>query len=215
MMQALLAAVLGAYLVVALRTTRWRLVGAANVAPCFADQPTVVAFWHERLPMMPQLWLMAREAGAPMGLHVLVSRHRDGRLIGRLMRRFGVGLVHGSSSRGGAAGLRACAALLRAGDHVVMTPDGPRGPRRMAADGVAQLAALAGVAVLPTAAQTTRRVTLGTWDRMAVPLPFGRGVIVCGEAITVARKDWRTSLPRIAAALTAAADEADRLCAAI
>ena len=173
--QAALGWLLGLYLRLSLRTTRWTLVGAEHVGPCFVDRPAVVAFWHERLPLMPQLWVMARRAGAPMGLHVLVSRHRDGRLIGRLMRGFGVGLVHGSSSRGGPAGLRACVARLRAGDHVVITPDGPRGPARVAADGVAQLAALAGVPVLPASAQVVRRITLHSWDRMVVPLPFGRG----------------------------------------
>jgi lysophospholipid acyltransferase (LPLAT)-like uncharacterized protein len=210
--QAVLAWLLGAYLVFALRTTRWTLIGAHHVAPCFVDRAAVVAFWHERLPLMPQLWIMARQAAAPMALHVLVSRHRDGRLIGAVMRRFHVGLVFGSSSKGGPNSLRASAERLRTGDHIVITPDGPRGPRRAAAPGVAQLAAIAGVFVLPTAAQTTRRITLNTWDRMAVPLPFGRGVIVCGAPIEVQRDHWQDALPSIAAALTDAADEADRLC---
>jgi lysophospholipid acyltransferase (LPLAT)-like uncharacterized protein len=209
--QAVLAWLLGTYLLIALRTTRWTLVGAEHVAPYFCDRAGVVAFWHERLPLMPQLWVLARRAGAPMALHVLVSRHRDGRLIGAVMRRFQVGLVFGSSSKGGAASLRASAGRLAAGDHIVITPDGPRGPRRVAAPGVAQLAAIAAVTVLPTAAQTTRRVTLGSWDRMVLPLPFGRGVIVCGAPIAVDRAAWRDALPRIAAALDAAAAQADLL----
>ena len=75
--------------------------------------------------------------------------------------------------------------LLAGGDHIAITPDGPRGPRRVAAAGVAQLAALSGVPVLPCAAQTTRRWVLRTWDRMVVPQPFGRGVVVCLPTITV------------------------------
>jgi lysophospholipid acyltransferase (LPLAT)-like uncharacterized protein len=210
--QAVLAWLLGVYLTFALRSTRWTLVGGDHVAPCFVDRAAVVAFWHERLPLMPQLWRLARRAGAPMALHVMVSRHRDGRLIGAVMRRFGVGLVFGSSSKGGPGSLRASARLLAGGDHIVITPDGPRGPRRAAAPGVAQLAALAGACVLPTAAQTTRRVTLNSWDRMVVPLPFGRGVIVCGAPIAVPREGWQAALPAIEAALTAAAGEADLLC---
>ena len=210
--QAVFARLLGSYLRFALVTTRWTLVGQANVAPSFADRATVVAFWHERLALMPELWLRARREGAPMGLHVLVSRHRDGRLIGGLMRRFGVGLVFGSSSRGGPASLRACLDRLAAGDHVVITPDGPRGPRRVAAPGVAQLAALSGRPVLPACAQTTRKITLDSWDRMVIPLPFGRGVIVCGEAIAVPRRAWEAAVPQIAAALDQAAETADRFC---
>lgn len=211
-MQAVLARLLGRYLGFALRTTRWRLHGEAHIAPHFAGAPALVAFWHERLPMMPVLWMMARRHHRTGRVHVLVSRHRDGRFIGAVVSRFAVHVVHGSSSRGGATGVRALLGLLERGDHVALTPDGPRGPRRRAAPGVAQIAAVAGVPVLPCAAQTTRRRVLESWDRMVVPLPFGRGVIVCGAPITVARDGWQDALPVIEHALNDAAITADRLC---
>jgi len=216
--QAMLAALLGRYLDVALRTTRWTLHGEAHLVPYLGLRPAVAAFWHERLPLMPALWTLAhRRSGGRTRAFVLVSRHSDGRFIGEVIRRFMVELVHGSTTRdgqdrGGAAGARALLGVLEAGHHVVITPDGPRGPRRVAALGVAQLAARSGASVLPCAAQTSHRWTLATWDRMVLPLPFGRGVIVCGEPIAVARDEAEAALPRIAAAITAATDEADRLC---
>jgi len=79
---------------------------------------------------------------------------------------------------------------------------------------VAQLAAASGAPVLPCAAQTTRRWVLPTWDSMVIPKPFGRGVVVCRAPIEVPRLCWQETLPLIAAALTEAATEADRLCAA-
>ena len=82
----------------------------------------------------------------------------------------------------------------------------------MAAAGVAQLAAVSGAKVLPCSAQTSRRRTLRSWDRMVLPLPFGRGVLVCGPTIAVGRDGADAALPRIAEAMTAAADRADRLC---
>jgi lysophospholipid acyltransferase (LPLAT)-like uncharacterized protein len=147
-------------------------------------------------------------------MHVLVSRHRDGRFIGTVLRRFRVSVVHGSSSRGGAAGLRALLDVLGRGDQVVITPDGPRGPRRVAAPGVAQLAALSGVPVLPCSAQTSRRWQLRSWDRMVIPRPFGRGVVVCQASITVERARWQEAVPAIEAAMTLAADQADAACPA-
>jgi hypothetical protein len=212
--QAVLVWLGGLYLIFALRTTRWVLDGAEHLAPCAAGQTTVAVFWHERLALMPMLWLTLRRMDHAQRGHVLVSQHRDGRLIGSVMRRFGVGLVFGSSRRGGAASLRTALPLLARGEHLIMTPDGPRGPRRVAAPGVAQIAALARVPVLPCAAQTSRRRVLRSWDRMVVPLPFGRGVLVCLPPIAVARESWEAAVPRIAAALTAAADRADRLCGA-
>lgn len=216
--QALLAAAAGRYLAFALRTTHWTLHGEAHLAP-FLAAPAIAAFWHERLPLMPALWLHASRQPSSMRANVLVSRHRDGRFIADIMRRFGVNTVHGSTARngverGGAAGMRAMLAVLQAGEHVVITPDGPRGPRRDAAPGVAHLAAVSGIAVLPCAAQTTRRRVLPSWDRMLLPLPWGRGTLVCLPAIQVGREEADAALPAIAAALTEAANLADRLCAA-
>jgi lysophospholipid acyltransferase (LPLAT)-like uncharacterized protein len=216
--QAAVARLLGLYLAFALWTTRWSLEGHEHMAPHAAGAPVVVAFWHERLALMPMLWVKARQS--PEGrntrnrVHVLVSRHRDGQFIGAVVSRFALDVVLGSSSRGGANGLRTLLNLLASGDHIAITPDGPRGPRRVAAAGVAQLAALAGVPVLPCAAQTTRRWVLRTWDRMVVPKPFGRGVVVCLPTIPVNRDAWQEALPAIGSALTEAADRADRLCLA-
>lgn len=220
--QAVTARILGLYLSFALHTTRWTLVGAEHIAPHIAGAPTIATFWHERLPLLPALWFAMRRDGASGTPRVLVSKHRDGRFIGAVVRRFGVEVVHGSSSKsgsardvaekGGAASVRVLLGMLGAGEHILITPDGPRGPARRAAPGVAQIAALSGVKILPIGAQTSRRRILPTWDRMVVPLPFGRGVIVCGEPVPVPRKGWEAALPAIEAALNEAADRADRLC---
>lgn len=222
--QAVTAHIVGLYLDFALRTTRWTLVGGDRITAHIGGAPAVAAFWHDRLPLLPALWFLMRKAGAHGTPHVLISKHRDGKFIAAVVRRFGVRVVHGSSSKdgsardlsnkGGAAGIRALLSVLEAGEHVLITPDGPRGPARRAASGVAQLAGLSGRPVLPVGAQTSRRRILPTWDRMVVPLPFGRGVIVCGPPIVVGRDGWEAALPAIEAALTAAADEADRLCPA-
>ena len=216
------ARLVGLYLDLALRTTRWTLVDGQHAAAATAGQPSIAAFWHERLPLLPALWFIMRRRGAHGTPRVLVSKHRDGRFIGAVVRRFGVRVVHGSSSKdgsardvsekGGATSVRVLLAELQAGEHILITPDGPRGPRRQAAPGVAQIAGLSGAPVLPIGAQTTRHRVLPTWDRMYVPLPFGRGVIVCGEPIQVPRDNWDASLPAIQAALSDAADRADLLC---
>jgi len=212
--QAVLAKLLGWYLSFALRTTRWTLDGVENVAPHALGQPGVIAFWHEHLPLMPALAILASRIPGykPTPLHALVSLHRDGRFIGEIVRRFGISPVLGSSTRGGATALRVMLRLLANGELIGITPDGPRGPRREADAGVAQLAALAGVPVLPCAGRIANGITLGTWDRMKVPLPFGRGVLVCGTSIQVPRDAWREAVPDITDALNRAAKRAKLLC---
>jgi lysophospholipid acyltransferase (LPLAT)-like uncharacterized protein len=207
---------LGCYLVFALRTTRWRFEGTEHMAPFAMGRPVIVAFWHECLAHMPMVWVLLQRMpqARPARAHVLVTGHRDGQLTRAFLRRFEIDIVTGSSTRGGVAGLRSLLALLRRGDHVAITPDGPQGPRRVAASGVARLAAFSGVPVLPCAGQTSRRWVLPSWDRMIVPKPFGRGVIVCGPAIAVTRDRWRDAMAAIGPALTAAIEHADRLCRA-
>ena len=211
--QATLAVLLGLYLAFALRTTRWVLDGQDHFAPHGAGAPAVFAFWHEFLPLIPALSIVARKLPFyhPTPIHTLVSQHRDGRFIGTVVRRFGIEPIFGSSTRGGASGMRALLAVLRQGHLVGITPDGPKGPRHRAAPGTAQLAALSGVPVVPLAARTRFSIQLNSWDRMRVPLPFGRGVIVCGPPISVPRHEWGGSLTSIAEALTGAGERADRL----
>jgi lysophospholipid acyltransferase (LPLAT)-like uncharacterized protein len=211
--QAALAWLLGLYLQLALRTTRWTLVGEGPaLAMAATGSAFLIAFWHERLPMMPALFRAAqRRLPQRPGIrpHVLVSRHRDGRFIGEVVKGFGITMVYGSTSRGGTAGVLEMLRVLRGGDPVGITPDGPRGPRRVAAAGVGEIAALAGVPVLACAAATTAARILPSWDRMMLPLPFGRGVFVLAEPISVPREGGEAALPAIAAAMTDCCDRAD------
>ncbi|WP_424810473.1 lysophospholipid acyltransferase family protein [Roseococcus sp. YIM B11640] len=209
--QASAAHLLGLYLCFVYRTTRWRLLGTEHIDATFAAHGTAIgAFWHEYLPIMPELW---RQGSGRTGLkvgHVLVSRHRDGRFIGKVVNRFRLVMVHASSSKGGAAGLLALVRLLRGGAFVGITPDGPRGPRRQAAAGVAQLAALTGVPVLPCAGRVKRGIALRSWDRMVIPLPFNRGVLVVGAPVALGRDGGGAEgLAAIKAGLDAASDAAD------
>lgn len=211
--QRILPHVFQRYLWLVLHTNRWTLDGAEHLAPHAAGAAGVFGFWHESLPSMPALAMLARRFPSYRAtpLHALVSQHRDGRFIGAVLAWFGIAPVLGSSSRGGAAGSRQLLRLLTNGAIICISPDGPRGPRRKAAPGLAQLAALANVPILPCAARTSRRIVLNSWDRMSIPLPFGRGVVVCGPEIRVPRDAWREALPLISAAIDHATDRADHL----
>ena len=210
--QWLLSDLLRRYLWLVIHTTRWTLEGAPNLAPHAAGAPAIFGFWHEFLPLMPAVAIMARRDPGyrRTPLYALVSQSRDGRFIGAIVARFGITPVHGSSSRGAAASSRRLLKLLQEGGIVCISPDGPRGPRREAASGLAQLAALASVPIMPCAARTERGIALNTWDRMVIPLPFGRGRVVCEPPIHVQRDAWREAMPRISAGINAAAASAGK-----
>jgi len=208
--QTAFARLLGLYLALVHRTARWEVVGLEHVHSALRAGTGICAFWHENLPLMPELWRRGGEGDRRKLAHVLVSRHRDGRLIGEVIRRFDLTTVHASSSKGGAAGLLSLVRLLRSGEVVAITPDGPRGPHRVAAAGVAQLAALGGVPVFCCAARASRGWVLRrAWDRMRVPAPFARIALVVEPCVTVLRGAEAEGLAAIEAALNAAQAKAE------
>jgi len=214
---ATLAPPLAAVAVRALGTTlRLRSEGLELLEPLWAAQrPVIYAVWHARILMVP--WLnarLARTRGART-VRVLASRSRDGELVARWVRHFGLRVVRGSSSRGGAEALRELTAAVRAGEDVAVVPDGPRGPSERVQPGVIVLAALTGAPVVPFgfAARPARR--LASWDRFMVPLPFARAAAVFGKPLAIARdaerERARADLER---ALREVTESADRLAAA-
>ncbi len=156
---------------------RIELVGR-EVMPSFTGKGEgfVGIFWHGRLLMIPFIY-------PGRAMHVLISTHRDGEIIAKVMERFGFRLVRGSSKKGGTAALKEMVRLLRDDNDVAITPDGPKGPCEVVKPGVAQVARLTGKVVIPMAFSATRAWRLGSWDRFLIPKPFSRGVYVVGEPL--------------------------------
>ena len=102
----------------------------------------IVCFWHGRLLMMP----FAKKHG---GGKVLVSRHRDGELITRIIHFFKLGTVRGSYQKRSVSSLREIIHDLKGGIDIAITPDGPKGPRYKVKSGIIELARLSGKAIVP------------------------------------------------------------------
>ena len=208
--QSIIARAVVVYMRVVYFTNRWSRI-RFDIAERIlaANRRVVICFWHGRLLMMPFGLFGPRPFG------VMISGHRDGQVIARIIRPFGIKTVSGSSSRQPAKALRNAARLCRDGSLVGITPDGPRGPRQHAAAGAVMLAELADAVLLPVSYATSRRRTLGSWDRFLLPLPFGRGVFVIGQEIAVPAdldSTGRETLRRtLEDALNAVNNEADRL----
>jgi lysophospholipid acyltransferase (LPLAT)-like uncharacterized protein len=161
-------------------TSRWTVEGAAIPRQLRAEgRPFILAFWHGRLLMIPMAW----QRLAPM--HMLISGHRDGRIIADAVRYFGVDSIPGSSNQGGTGALRAMVRFVKAGDCVGITPDGPNGPAMRASSGIVAAAKIARAPIVPISYATSRRRILGTWDRFHLALPWSRGVFLWGEPLSV------------------------------
>ena len=170
-----LAAVLGAGVVRAIGATwRFTVSDAPEYSAALArGERFVYAFWHSAL--LPLAVLHRHE-----GIAVLVSRHRDGELITRIIERLGFVATLGSSTRGGEAGVRGMLAWAGQDRHLAVTPDGPRGPAEQVKPGALYLAERTGRRMVPIGVAADRTRAFRSWDRFRVPWPFARVLVSHG-----------------------------------
>ena len=178
-----LVALLASWLIRAwLSTLEMRFViDGESSDPLRAKRRTIFLCWHETM-------LFPAYAYARHRIAILVSRHRDGELLAQTVRMLRGVTLRGSTDRGrshgGATALRAMMSRGRA-CHLAMTPDGPRGPRRVVQIGAIYLASRSGMPLVPAGFAFDDCWRVSSWDRMALPRPWARARCVIAEPIEV------------------------------
>lgn len=165
-----------------MRSARFSITGPDPFPEArMSGRPLIFALWHGRL--LPLAWYHRHR-----GLATLISSSQDGEYIAGVVARWGYTVVRGSSSRGGGKALRELVRLARAGQHLAVTPDGPRGPREQLKAGVVTAAQLSGGTLIPISAGTDRAWWFEGWDRFLVPKPFARIHMAYGRPVEVPRE---------------------------
>lgn len=191
------------YLRLLARTMTLQHIGSEGPEALLREgKPFMVCFWHGRLMMLPFSWVW------PTPLHVLISQHRDGRLIAKTVEFLGIKTFAGSSSKNGAQALKNILKHLQQGHNVGITPDGPRGPARQVKDGLVKAAIIAKVPIFPLAFASSRSKVLGTWDSFIMAKPFGRGAVVWGEPFYPPKTLDETTVHQAKVTLTRRLDDA-------
>lgn len=160
-------------------TLRYEVVyGDPSLDPLIpTGRPRIYLVWHEAI--LAPLYLRPRCDCA-----ILVSRHSDADLLEAIAKSSGYACVRGSTNRGGATALRTLAEHA-AHRHLVITPDGPRGPRREMASGPIYLAAKLGMPIVPFGVAYDRCWRTPTWDRFAAPKPFTTARVHLGTELHI------------------------------
>jgi lysophospholipid acyltransferase (LPLAT)-like uncharacterized protein len=143
--------------------------GGGNIIACF---------WHGRLLAMPFAYKGSKGK-------VLISRHRDGEFIARVIRYFGVGTVRGSYRKGSVSSIREILSELREGTDIGITPDGPRGPRYQVKQGIIELARLARKPIVPVTYSADKKKLFRSWDCFLLPYPFSKIIFLWGDPVFV------------------------------
>ena len=172
------------------------------------DQRYLYAVWHDSV-------IFSAFGGKHRHCVALTSRHRDGAFVTGVVKWIGVPSVRGSTGRGGEKALRSL--IKTAGEnHIVISPDGPRGPRRTMTSGMIFLSSHTGNAIVPTAFQCHRSWKIrGSWTELIIPKPFTRIYLLTAEPIFVPEDVSRDEIDHYTAQVQNAMDalnaKADRL----
>lgn len=158
------------------RTWRLTILGADNLASDAKGH--FIALWHGRM-------LLGLAHHGSRNWWVLVSASQDGDISRALLEGFGYRVVRGSTGRRGAEAVREMMTIMDEGGVVIITPDGPRGPKHSITPGLAWMARTTGYPIVPIGFACDRAWRLRSWDRFMIPKPWARVVMVYGEPIHV------------------------------
>lgn len=171
-----------AWLVVSLWSRSLRVVSVNRSGmenPGARGNRYIYAFWHGDLFLLLHTYRNS-------GVLIPVSESSDGDIMAGVLRRFGFGVVRGSSSRNGHKALIRMMCGARKGGTIGVAVDGPRGPLHQAKRGAVYLAGRTGIPVVPVAAAARRFWILNsTWEKLMLPRPFTKGVVVFGAPVIV------------------------------
>ncbi len=157
------------------------------------DQPPVgqaiYCIWHNRLALsMKTYWHYVKPRSQTPGMAALVSASKDGGLLAGILECFGVQPVRGSSSRRGSQALLELTSWAERGYDLAITPDGPRGPCYVVQDGVASLAQITGLPIVPFSFRARWKIRLKSWDRFQIPLPFSICEMIFEKPVHIPRE---------------------------
>lgn len=169
-------------------TTRFSCRDEAGLAARTLQAPGVFCIWHNRLAFSLIIYRrFIQPHGTNRRLAALVSASKDGAFLAGVLQNFGVQPVRGSSSRRGSQAMLELTSWLDRGYDIAITPDGPRGPRYVAQDGAIALAQVTGAPLVPVSCVLTPKISLNSWDRFQIPVPFGRCDVTIGPALLPSR----------------------------
>ena len=191
----LLVSFLGSmYVLFVYKTSTINLKNRKNIESLFKkNESFIYAFWHDQLLMCPLTWQSELE------IKVLISKHRDGDIIAKLISNLGFKAIRGSThksgktrNKGGLLSARQMIKSLKKGISIGISPDGPKGPRHKVSDGILSISRLSNSPILPVGIGFKKKWVLSTWDKFIIPKPFNQITIIWGEPLPALKNEKNT-----------------------
>ncbi len=133
------------------------------------DEQHICVCWHGELFMSPQAYRVIHKKHKASAI---ISRHFDGSLISGTLNLFRIGPLRGSSRKGAQKVLLQAFRSIKEGKEVLITPDGPRGPRHYMSDGAIGIALKSQLPIFIMNFKAKSFWQFNSWDKFVIPKPF-------------------------------------------
>ena len=135
------------------------------------EEQHVCVTWHGELLMSPQAY---RHLHKKHPASAIISSHFDGSLIARTLEFLKIRPLRGSSRKGAKQVLLQAFKSIKSGEEVLITPDGPKGPRHTMSDGAVGIALKSKLPIFVMNFKADRYWQLESWDKFIIPKPFAK-----------------------------------------
>ncbi len=186
LIQTLISLIGSIYVLTVYKTSKVNLKNRKKIENLLERKESFIySFWHDQLLMCPLTWQ------SNSSIKVLISKHRDGDIIARLISNLGFEAIRGSThktnkikNKGGLLSARKMIKSLKNGISIGISPDGPKGPRHKVSEGILSISRLSKSVILPVGIGFKKKWVLNTWDKFIIPKPFNEITVVWGDPIS-------------------------------
>jgi len=154
-----------------MRLIWWSTLKKFHFISSVGQEQHVCVCWHGELLMTPQAY---RKIHPKQPASAIISSHFDGSLLAKTLERLAIRPLRGSTKKGAKQVLLQAFKSIKRGEEVLITPDGPRGPRHSMSDGAVGIALKSKLPILVINFTAEHYWQLKSWDGFIIPKPFSR-----------------------------------------
>jgi hypothetical protein len=130
----------------------------------------VIAFWHGWMALP---WYVFRNKK----ITAVVSQSKDGEVLTEILKYWNYDILRGSSAKGGKEVFYQSLDKVKSGFILALTPDGPKGPARVAKSGFVVISQRTEVPLFLIIVRYYKYIEFKSWDKFKFPYPFSKAVI--------------------------------------
>lgn len=166
-----------------LKTCRVKIHGLDHFVKTAENSPCMLMLWHSKLVLVSEI---LNTHASQFIYTAFISKSRDGDPLAHLATSYTSGRALRVPHNARHLALNQLIGSIKdKGEIIIITPDGPRGPRGEVKPGIVLAAKETEANVFPFSWKAEQFWQLKTWDKMRIPKPFTSIDVFFGEPVVM------------------------------